>query len=68
MENLYVTFRVEVGVEEHSWRGGPHGNAEVKIQVPRSVLDSIDPGNLFVGTLQAALAALDSFEEEPEEK
>jgi len=68
MEILYVTFRVEVGTEEYSWKGGSRGEAEVKIQVPRSVLDNIDPGNLFIGALQTALAALDSFEEELEEE
>ena len=58
MENLYATFKVEVGTEEYSWKDGArYGEAEVKIQVPRSVLDNIDPGNLFVGALQAALAS-----------
>ena len=63
MEVLYVTFTVEVSDTEYSYQG-KRGNAEVKIQIPRSILESIDPGNLFVGAMQAALAEFDSPESE----
>lgn len=63
MENLYVSFTVEVSDHEYSYQER-RGQSEVKIQVPREVLLAIDPGNLFTGALQAALANFDNFEEE----
>lgn len=66
MQSLYVTFTVEVSDNEYSYTG-KRGKAEVKIQVPREVLEAIDPGNLFVGALQAALADFDKPEEAEEE-
>ena len=65
MEILYVTFTVEVSDTEYSYQG-KRGNAEVKIQIPRTILESIDPGNLFVGAMQAALVDFDKPEEEDE--
>ena len=62
MEILYVTFTVEVADIGYSYRG-KRGNAEVKIQVPRTILENIDPGNLFVGAMQAALVNFDAPEE-----
>jgi len=67
MENLYVTFGIVVSDVEYSYRGS-HGDAEIKMQVPRSVLRSIDAGDLFHGILMAALANFDSaVEGEPEQ-
>lgn len=67
MENLYVTFGIEVSDNEYSYRGH-HGDAEMKIQVPRSVLQCIDASDLFNGILAAALANFDSaVEKEPEQ-
>lgn len=66
MQSLYVTFTAEVSDDEYSYRG-KKGRAEVKIQVPREILEAIDPGNLFVGALQAALADFDKPEEAEEE-
>lgn len=63
MEVLYVTFTVEVADTEYSYQG-KRGNAEVKIQVPRAILEDIDPGNLFVGAMRAALADFDKPKEE----
>lgn len=63
MENLYVTFTVEVADTEYAYQG-KHGEAAVKIQIPRTILESIDPGNLFIGAMQAALVNLDNHEEE----
>lgn len=63
MEILYVTFSVAVSDEEYSYRG-KEGKAEVRIQVPRTILESIDPGNLFVGAMQAALSNFDTPESE----
>ena len=65
MENLYVTFTVQVSNQEYAYHGR-QVSAEVKIQVPRQVLDNIDPGNLFIGTLQAALANYDAPPDEDE--
>lgn len=59
MENLYVTFTVQVCDSKYSY-SGRHANAEVIIQVPRQVLKSIDPGNLLIGVMQAALANFDA--------
>lgn len=59
METLYVTFKVEVGNEEYSYQGS-RGEAEMKIQVPRSMLENFDPGPLLAGVLSAALANYDS--------
>lgn len=67
MQSLYVTFTAEVSDDEYSYRG-KNGKAEVKIQVPREILEAIDPGNLFVGALQAALAEFDKPPEEAEEE
>lgn len=65
MSSLYVTFTAEVSDDEYSYRG-KKGRAEVKIQVPREILGAIDPGNLFTGALQAALANFDKPEEDKE--
>ena len=66
MENLFVTFTVEVSDSEYSYRG-LRGQAVVKIQVPRAILENIDPGNLFVGAMQAALANFDMPDDESED-
>lgn len=63
MENLYVSFKIEVGIEEHAYRG-QSGEAEMKIQVPRSMLENLDPSPLFGGVLLAALANFDAKDEE----
>lgn len=64
MEILYVTFTVRVSNSEYY--GGISGSAEVKIQVPRNMLVNIDPGNLFIGAMQAAIANFDAPEDEEE--
>ena len=65
METLYVTFKVEVGNEEYSYRGS-RGEAEMRIQVPRSMLENFDPGPLLAGVLSAALADYDTKDKEDE--
>lgn len=65
MENLYVTFIVEVSDAEYSFRG-KNGKAEAKIQVPREVLENIDPGNFLIGVLHSAIANFDNVEDEEE--
>jgi len=67
MENLYVTFRVEVANDEYAYQGR-HADAEMKIQVPRSVLQHIDAGDLFNGILAAALANFDAVEPKSEKE
>jgi len=67
MENLYVTFGIEVSNNEYAYRGR-HADAEMKIQVPRSVLERIDAGNLFTGILMAALASFDAIDEKESEQ
>ena len=64
MDKLFVTFRVEVTDQEYAYRASQRGSAEVNIQVPRSILENIDPGNLLMGALQAALADFDSIKSE----
>jgi len=66
MENLYVTFKIEVGNSEYLYQG-QRGEAEMKIQVPRSMLEDLDPSPLFGGILLAALANYDKPDEEDEE-
>jgi hypothetical protein len=44
----------------------PSGDAEMKIQVPRSMLESLDPSQLFASVLLAALANYDKLDEEDE--
>lgn len=66
METLYVTFKITVGNEEYSYRG-QCGEAEMKIQVPRSMLENFDPSPLFSGVLAAALANYDAAYEENED-
>ena len=63
MEALYVTFKVEVGNEQYMYQG-QRGEAEMKIQVPRSMLENLDPSQLFCGVLLAALANYDKPDEE----
>lgn len=67
MENLYVTFKVEVGNEEYSYQGR-RGEAEMKIQVPRSMLENFDPGPLLAGVLSSALANFDTKDEKGEDE
>jgi len=60
MDKLYVTFEVSVWDTEYKYQSEHKGRAKVTIQVPRIILDSIDPGNLFLGALQAALVEFDT--------
>ena len=65
MQNLYVKFTVEVSDTEYSYHG-QRGEAELRIQVPRSVLQFIDAGDLLLGVLEAALVNFDTAEAEEE--
>ena len=67
METLYVLFKVEVSNNEYSY-SGQRGEAEMKIQVPRSLLEHLDPGTLLVGVLSAALANYDTADQEATDK
>lgn len=67
VEKLYVTFTVEVRDSEY-YRANRTGKAAVDIQVPRLILESINPGNLFIGALQAALVEFDTPEGENDEE
>lgn len=60
MDKLYVKFKVSVCDSEYEYSSDRKGTGEVDIQAPRNILDSIEPGNLFVGALQAALAEFDA--------
>jgi len=60
---MYVKFKVEVSEHQYSYEGKSE-TAEVKIQVPRDVLDNIDPGNILVGALKSALEKFDAAPEE----
>ena len=60
MDKLFITFEVKIADHEWSYQAARTGSAEVTIQVPRTILENIDPGNLFIGALQAALADFDT--------
>lgn len=62
-EIIYATFTIELRDAEYSYNASRQGSAQMGIQVPRSVLENIDPGNLFAGMLQAGLSQFDSPEE-----
>lgn len=64
--NLWVTFTVEVSDSEYSY-DGRRGISEVRVHLPRLVLESIDPGNLFVGAMMAALANFDACDEDDQQ-
>lgn len=66
MESLYVTFKVEVSDSQYSY-SGTRGEAEMKIQVPRQILESIGPSSLFLGVLRAALNNFDNAETKEDE-
>jgi len=66
MESLYVTFKVEVSNTEYLYQG-QRGDAEMKLQVPRSMLENLDPSQLFSGILMAALTNYDKPDEEVED-
>ena len=65
-ETLHATLTVKVSNSEYSYQG-QRGDAEMKLQVPRSMLENFDPGPLFAGILLAALANYDTVEEEESE-
>ena len=66
MQNLYVKFTVKVSDSEFSYHG-QRGEAELKIQVPRSVLQHVSAPGLFYGILTAALVNFDIGVAEEEE-
>lgn len=69
METVYVTFKVEVHDNEYGYQSDQKGEAEVKMQLTREILDSLDPGNIFIGALAVALTKFDqSGEPKDEEK
>lgn len=60
MDTVYVTFEVEVRDAEHYYNTAQTGTAKMVVHVPRSILESLDPGGLFLATLKAALAEFDA--------
>ena len=65
METMYATFKVEVADSEYSYQG-QRGEAEMKIQVPRTMLEKFDPGALLTGVMLAALTNYDDTNEPDE--
>lgn len=66
MENVYITFEVTVAADQH-W-GGRREKAQCEIAIPREVLGSLDPGNIFSACLQAAIVEYDKPEKEESDK
>jgi len=62
-KNLFISFNVDVRDEQ--W-GGKRYSGQCEITVPRSVLDELDPGNIFQACLKAALVEYDKPDEEAE--
>jgi len=65
MENVYITIQVTVSDEKFHY-DGKRGQSEVVLQLPRQFAESIEPGNIFIGTLSAALANYDNADKEEE--
>lgn len=64
---MFVTLTVKIHDEQYSFQGS-EGEAELKIELPEPVILQIDPSQMFLGLLQAALnnfhKALDEKEKE----
>jgi hypothetical protein len=64
MENLYLRFTVHITNKEYSY--GPdakQGEASLSFSVPRPILGSLAPGNVFDLCLAAALQEYDKPKE-----
>jgi len=60
-ETLFVTVRVEVSTERYSFANGcKSGEAMVQMELPRSILENLDPGNIVLGALKTALTICDA--------
>jgi len=66
METLYVTFEITVSNSEYSY-GGRHGISRAKMQLPREMVETFEPGNLLRGVLQAALSEYEKLKETEED-
>ena len=55
MENLYMTFAVNVRDSEYR-HDKPHGDGEITIRLPRHILEVVDISSLFSHVLEVALA------------
>lgn len=66
MDSVWVTFTVEISDGAYYYNRTRTAKSEVRIQVPRAMLESIDLGNLFVGATRAALVNFDAQEEDHE--
>lgn len=69
---LHVVFKVEVHDEQYKYSSKYSGEADLKMQIPRLLLDHIEPGTLFLGVLAAALenfdVAMAELEAKPDEE
>ena len=69
---LHVVFTGEVHDEQYKYSSKYCGEAVLKMQIPRSLLEHIEPGTLFQGVLAAALenfdVAMAELEADPDEE
>lgn len=63
--NMFVTLKVSVSGKQYAY-SGEYGEAELSLQVPRSLLECLDLGNLILGLLEAAIANFDAREDAEE--
>lgn len=64
MENIHILVTVIVSENDSFWGASKNGEAEVRITVPRVVIENLNVGNIFESALQAALLEYDSKTEE----
>lgn len=66
-EPLWATFEVTISTDRYAY-SGKRTNAEMRLKVPRDVLESLDATHLFQGLVRAALVEYDSAEEKNDDE
>ncbi len=62
-KNVTIWFEISIKDDEYSWNA--MGKSKVEISIPLRFVELIDPGNIFLGSLQSAV--LDYQEKKDEE-
>ena len=62
--NVEISFEISIREDTYSWK--TWGKSEVKISIPLKFVELIDPGNIFLGSLQSAV--LDYQEKKAEQE
>ena len=63
-KNVVIGFEISVKDDDYSWKA--MGRSKVEISLPLKFVDLIDPGNIFLGSLQSAV--LDYQEKKAEQE